>query len=322
MASSYRRDTWRCDEVSKVTDRVFADCYYHRPDLISRVTNFGTSSPENAAKIGLYGESVKILRVFGKQNNEEAPERTLVLRGAQLNSLTSFVVLPRAAGFIANCCNQLSKLKLNTISPFNPKRASLELILPKVGKTLRKLTIIFMLSRNYLRVIRSHCANLNSLNLSLFDGESHALASLFASYGENLQHIYLPSSLSVENIWTVLSSCPNLKLSVIAVYPSAAFIDVVSDRVTELEIYLDYYQVPPGCAQDIFSSCTVLHKLNSHANRSTYVQSIWRDLNFEYPFTNHSSIRTLHIDYLLTPFNLCLLRRTSVHLRESRNRRF
>lgn len=81
------------------------------------------------------------------------------------------------------------------------------------------------------------------------------MASLFVSYGENLQQANLPSSFSVENIRTVSSSCPNLKFAAYVHTQSALsapFIDALSNHVVELFVELHEGHFTPKQAQEIF----------------------------------------------------------------------
>lgn len=106
-------------EVLEVWDTSF-DLYYRRLDLIALVTKFATSSRENAAKIGLYGESLTSLYVWtyssptgeDRRNCEDILERILVPRGSQLLSLHAQVKSLRAANFVANNCTLCKSLSL------------------------------------------------------------------------------------------------------------------------------------------------------------------------------------------------------------------
>lgn len=204
------------------------------------------------------------------------------------------------AHLIANYCNQLSELELRS-NHWNHEY--LDIILPKVGQMLRKLTLLFELSRDETRVTRNNCPNINSSNLSCTRAENDAMASIFCSYGENLHEADLPTSFSVSNIRTVLSSCPNLTFTARV----HAYYHALGDHVVELLIELHEGHFTPRQAQEIFSRCTVLRKLTIDASPFSSVKSVWRDQTFDYPFINPSCIRSLRIDYLLTPFNLMFI---------------
>lgn len=297
-------------EVLEVRDNVFKYCYYHRPELIAWVTKFVTFSAENAAKIGLYGDSLTSLHVWEnynlprgerRKNNEDVLERILVPRGDQLLSLCTELESAQAANIVANNCTRLRELELRMQ---NRNQAYLDVILPKVGKTLCKLKDSFELSRDELRVIRNHCPSLNSLSISCAEGERDSLANLIASYGGNLKHAHLPLGFGAENVRTVLSNCPQVELSVYIQEVHCPFICAVSKHVVEIDLYQDDIVLSPRDLQFIFSKCSVLRKLEITDANCAYVQPIWRNQNFEYPFISHLSMRYLEIDYVLTPFNL------------------
>lgn len=301
-------------EVLKVGDSVFDSCYYRRPDLIARVSEFITRSRINAAKIGLYGDSLTSLRVWNNYSLPESErveiikdvlELILVPRGRQLLTLRTQAESVQAANFIAENCTRLCELELRTE---NSNKAYLEIILPKVGNTLRKLEHSSKLSRDQMTAIRNNCPNLNSLNILCAKGDCSFLADLLASYGENLKHAHLPLGFNVENVRTVVSECLVVELSVYVQEVSHLFISALSEHVVEIEVEQDDDDddnlLSPSDAQYIFSKCNMLRKLTISHFYGSYVQPIWRNQNFEYPSTNHSVVYCLYLDYILTPFNL------------------